>query len=392
MTPAGSGLDPLEVASGLVFGLDLPAPLPDPGGTSPRQAFEAAIVRALERPPCLVSFSGGRDSSAVLAVATSIARRESLPEPIPATNRFPDAPGSDESAWQEQVVSHLGLRDWLRPEHGGELDCVGPVARAVLRRHGLLWPFNAHFHVPVFEAAAGGSVLTGVGGDETLGAPSGARALAVLGGRVRPRARDALRVGFALSPRALRRVVARRRFVPRLPWLLPDVQRHLARTWADAAAGEPLRWAARVEHVGRLRYLRIGGASLALLARDAGTTLVHPFLDRSFAAALAHLPRRRRFVDRRGAMRELFGDVLPDAIVARRSKSHFDEAFWHDDSRKLAASWDGSGVDTSIVDEAALRDVWASPRPDARTYTLLQSVWLAGERGAAAQPDTVAIR
>ena len=37
-----------------------------------------------------------------------------------------------------------------------ELDSVGPVAQAVLRRHGPLWPFNAHFHMPLLERASGG--------------------------------------------------------------------------------------------------------------------------------------------------------------------------------------------------------------------------------------------
>src|SRR4051812_49796263 len=29
--------------------------------------------------------------------------------------------------------------DWLRRDLTDELDCVGPVARRVLRRHGILW-------------------------------------------------------------------------------------------------------------------------------------------------------------------------------------------------------------------------------------------------------------
>src|SRR3954470_25068106 len=110
---AGSRLDPLEVASGLVFGLD-----PNSAGlsgaevASPRAALESAVLRALCRPPCVVSFSGGRDSSAILALATAVARREGLPLPIPATHRFEDVPLSHETSWQEQVVSHLGLENW----------------------------------------------------------------------------------------------------------------------------------------------------------------------------------------------------------------------------------------------------------------------------------------
>jgi hypothetical protein len=39
-----------------------------------------------------------------------------------------DAPAAAEDHWQERVISHMRLDDWLRIDHGGELDCVGPVA------------------------------------------------------------------------------------------------------------------------------------------------------------------------------------------------------------------------------------------------------------------------
>ena len=92
-------LSPLELASGLVFddggpSAELPSPAP---GVTPVQVLEQTILAALLRPPCLVSFSGGRDSSGILAVATSLARREGLPLPIPATHRFPEADGTDET-------------------------------------------------------------------------------------------------------------------------------------------------------------------------------------------------------------------------------------------------------------------------------------------------------
>ena len=54
------------------------------------------MLRALRRPPCLVSFSGGLDSSALLAVATAVARREGLDDPVPATLVVPGSPESDE--------------------------------------------------------------------------------------------------------------------------------------------------------------------------------------------------------------------------------------------------------------------------------------------------------
>ncbi|MDA0179868.1 asparagine synthase-related protein, partial [Solirubrobacter phytolaccae] len=197
----GSELAPVELATGIVFGFDPPTPLP--AGGVPATALEAAVR---VDGPCFVSFSGGKDSSAVLAAATHVARREGLPDPVPLTLRAAHEPHSHESDWQERVVAHLGLGDWVKIEVGDELDAVGPYARRVLERHGLLWPFNTHFHLPLLERAAGGTLLTGVGGDELW---SSSRA------QVLRRRRRAL----AYAPFALRRAVLARREPIAYPWL-----------------------------------------------------------------------------------------------------------------------------------------------------------------------------
>jgi hypothetical protein len=128
-------LTPLEIAVGFVLAPGEPVPLAA-GSVEPLAALEAAILPSLVRAPCLVSFSGGRDSSVVLAAATRVARRHGLDDPVPATIRAPAAPHADEAAWQERVVRHLGIDDWLRSDFGDELDAVGTIARAALRRHG----------------------------------------------------------------------------------------------------------------------------------------------------------------------------------------------------------------------------------------------------------------
>ena len=102
---------PLEIAAGRMFGEHEGAQgigKADDGTLSPLAALEAAILPALARPPCLVSFSGGRDSSSVLAAATRAAAREGLDPPVPVTLRLRDAPMSDEAEWQELVVRDLG--------------------------------------------------------------------------------------------------------------------------------------------------------------------------------------------------------------------------------------------------------------------------------------------
>jgi asparagine synthetase B (glutamine-hydrolysing) len=381
-------LSPLEVASGLVLDprrarARLRAVSP---AMSPRAALEAAVLPALRRPPCLVSFSGGRDSSAVLAVAASLARRHGLPLPVPATNRFPGGVRTDEADWQERVVAHLGLSDWLKLEHQGELDCIGPVARAALRRHGLLWPCNAHFHIPILEAAAGGSVLTGIGGDEALSPSRWARVRAVAARRARPVPRDVLAAAFAFSPRPVRRQVMLRRQNHPWPWLRPAAIRRVTRALAAEAAGEPVRWRGGFEWLLTSRSLATGKASLALLAADAGARIAHPLLDTTFVAALAALPPAARFERRREAMHMLVGDLLPEELVLRPTKASFDEAFWHESSRAFTASWTGGGVDHQLVDTEALKAIWTSEEPDARTFTLLQAAWLASTAGELEQP------
>lgn len=374
-------LTPLEVASGLVLGC-APEEPPARDGESqdPIAALERAILPALQKAPCLVSFSGGRDSSAILAAAVRLARREGLELPIPATNRFPGLDEADEREWQERVIVHLGLTEWVRFEFSDDLDLVGPIARRSLLRHGLLSPFNAHFHLPLIEEAAGGSLLTGIAGDEALGASRWGRAAAVLSGRVKPRRRDVLAVSLAASPPLVRRAVLSRRPNPvLLPWLRPAAQRELSARWTAQAASEPFRWQQRFAWSRRLRYVRIGIDSLARLAEDLRVDVHHPFFDARFAAAITALPGEQRFVSRTAAMRTLFADLLPPELLTRPTKSSFNGAFWNRHSRELVEEWEGEGIDPALVDLEALRAEWSSPEPDARSFLLLQSAFLARE-------------
>jgi asparagine synthetase B (glutamine-hydrolysing) len=376
---APAPLSPLEVAAGVVVGSEPAVPLPDTPA-SPLSALEEAVLPAVARPPCLVSFSGGRDSSAVLAVAAKVARREGLPLPVAATMRFPGTAEADERAWQERVIAHLGLEDWHRVDAGQELDCVGPVATRVLSRHGLLWPPNAHFHVPLLEAASGGSLLTGVGGDEVFGGNRWGRALAVLTGRALPTPRDTLRVALALAPPALRRAVLRRRPLPPFPWLRPAAARAVEEAFVRDTAGEPLRPRRRLAWLLSLRYLRVSRASLELLARDAGATIAHPLTDPGFCAALAPLLRRRAGEGRTKLLAAVAGDVLPEDVVARRGKARFGHVAWGEHSRAFVAAWDGRGFDPELVDVDVLRDCWPQAEEDGRLLTLLQVAWLAGRQ------------
>lgn len=83
--------------------------------------MEHAVLPAVSRPPCVVTFSGGRDSSLVLAVAANVARREGLPQPVPATINFKGIKTAEESSWQELVIRHLGLDEWVHRDSANGL-------------------------------------------------------------------------------------------------------------------------------------------------------------------------------------------------------------------------------------------------------------------------------
>lgn len=367
---------PLEVACGLIVARPPAAGPLEADRRRPRDAFDDAVRRALLRPPCLVCFSGGRDSSAVLGAATALARKEGHPLPVAVTYRFPDAPGSNEDEWQEGVVRHLRVSDWERLTITDELDSIGPAAQRVLREHGPVWPFNAHFHVPLMERAAGGSLLTGVGGDELFGAGQWWAARTVLAGRRRPRRRDVLTVGLALAPGPVRYRVLARRPPVRFPWLHPAVEESIIRQRAKWTSGTPLAWSGAIRWWWRSRARAVLAGTFDTLAAGAGTHLVQPFLEPSVLAAAARHFGAAGPKSRAAAMEELFGDVLDQAVLTRRSKAFFDEAFFSTHSRAFAAGWSGAGVDASVVDVERLARTWEGPRPDPRSFLLLQSAWL----------------
>lgn len=394
LRPARSAirLSPTELAYGLACGF---GPLEDGsadpvprhqqwqrrrGRSSARSATDAVLRDALNKAPCLISFSGGRDSSALLAAATTIARREGLPLPIPATLVFPGDAETDEAQWQRMVIDHLGLPDWQRYTLTTELDVLGPFATTALSRHGLLWPFNTHMHMPIIADAAGGSVVTGFGGDELGRSSQGKRAAQVFARTRRPHPVDALVVGLALSPRPLRRRVIRHRMQPQveaLPWLTSlGVQSVLGATVADEVA-IPMGWPRTIcEWIPRSRYFRICKASFQILGDSYGVQVVHPFADERVLEALAREAGFAGMGTRTQLMRHLFGDVLPADLVQRQTKAGFNGVLFTDISRDFAASWSGHGVPEELVDPQRLRRHWLDGPVDAKTFTMLQAAWL----------------
>jgi hypothetical protein len=347
--------------------------------STPLAALERVLLDALLEPPCIVGFSGGRDSSALLAVAMRVSRREGLDPPIPVTKVYPDAPSTDESSWQEMVVRWVGVEEWLRHEYRDELDLLGPAAIRSLRRHGPLWPGTVHNREPTLAIARGGCYVDGEGGDEILGEFRITPLTQVLA-RARPLDRRARRDTLAaLAPARLRRGVATRQ-VERSSdrtWLRPDVAAWYTATSIEDALGAALPYPRAVRQTGTRRAVQAAMRNLDAIGRSLGVRYVHPFYDPGFLAALGAFGGGLGFPSRTATMRALFSDLLPDALNARDNKVYFNNAFIHGYSRAFLETWNGTGLDPDLIDADALRAVWSQPVIHSGTFQLMQAAWLA---------------
>jgi asparagine synthetase B (glutamine-hydrolysing) len=397
-------LTALEVASGVPVGAVSGNATADPSRGQAqaalrdfRAALEATMRPALRRPPCFVAFSGGRDSSALLAVAARLAAREALPPPVALTARFPAAPATDESVWQELAIAAAGIGDWERLSLSAEdVEGIAPSVQEALRRHGPLYPPNVGLLLALLDRAGEGSLITGLGGDELLGSWRHRGAADVLAGR-RPLRPAALRALLRpLMPRPLLRERAARapsrHGVRSSPWLTPAAARAHARALAAELAAEPHAWGARVLWKARRRRLALTRGSLERVAADKGTLFVHPLLDPGATHALARAGGRRGFGNRTATLCALFGDVLPRELLERSTKAHFDEVFWGPATRAFARQVlvDGRLAVPELLDRRGLAQAWTSERPPAVSLLLLQASWLAtsGRLGDAVAPTS----
>ena len=332
---------------------------------------------SLERPPCVVSFSGGRDSSCLLAAATRLAHKEGLELPVPASLRFPDAASADETSWQELVIEDLGLPEWEIIELS-DGDLLGPDATALIRRHGVIWPANAHILGAVIRATGtGGSVITGLGGDEVFGTWRWRSLADLLARRRPPEPYDLLRASYAALPARARILRERRRMAAFVPdWLRPVAREEAWRRMAETAAQAPVWWQNRVRWRARGRSLLAQLETFETLGAEADKEVSAPLIDPMFIAALARAGGRVAFGDRTDTMLAVFRSIVPEPLLRRSSKATGEDLFWVGNSRRFAESWDGSGVDPELVDLEALRRQWLSPEPDGRTSLLLQAAWL----------------
>lgn len=353
------GLDILEIGSGIVFGFGPPIPEAIQSRT-PGEALESVILAQLTRTPCGVAFSGGRDSSAVLAAAVATARKHGTADPVPVTLRYPDVESTNEVAYQESVIRHLGLKNWIRIEPRGRLDILSGAATELTMRHGLLYPGNIHLLVPVFEAVSGGALLTGIGGDEVLDGHRDHDLAAMVCGRARP----TTQLARSLAKRYIAQGRIRRQMGGQIsgsfPWLTPDA----AKTTIELLIDDQLEGSLFANRyldatVIRARYLHRAQSDMQIVASDFSVNMVNPLLDTEFVSAIAHDVGRVGVATRTEMMHRYFDTLLPREIVERSTKATFDDVLWTEATTADALSLPVEPLE-SIVDTQGLRGLWQS--------------------------------
>lgn len=376
----------LRVAAPL--GLMPPAARPHDDGVSTRAAMEQVVTDAVAEGTCYVLFSGGRDSSLVLAMAVDAARRLGVRAPIPVTAVYPGDEQSDETEWQHLVLDHLGISERVVLTIADERSTLGDLALRHLRSRGLVWPEAVHTQPAFFEQLDAGTILTGEGGDAFI---EGRRITPLYLALRRRRVPSAALLGAAvgaLAPSMLVRRRARRTYSDPelLPWLRPAAREVLAAD--EVALRGPLRWDASTWAIFDQRTTRLGLDNAVVSAAEYGLRMRHPIAEAEVIAALAREGGRWGFRGRTNLFRMLGSDLLPDAVLARRSKAAFNASRWGERERVFAHDYTGGAFDPTFIDEERLREVWLSDRAHPVSFFLAQIAWL-HQHGLPQEPAVV---
>lgn len=356
----GSALEPLSPTRRAWAGADRTVH-PSTDGTRIRrladatyQALVDAIRPALVDTPCLVSFSGGMDSSFVLAVAAECAAREGLPGPVPIVLRFIDAPEADETARQHQVLQalrgHGRCGEPIVITVDDELDFAGPVARRMLDLIGPQVPANIYSHLPMLEVAVGGTLLTGFGGDQLVGGHG----------------RHLSRRTRAVAALPLRLEAALRRAGDDVPWLRPDVARECGRLRTARRRWRLLSARDRIMREADSRFSTFAHTGLDQLAHRCGARIAHPLFDAVFLARLADLLDVLPPIRRAPLYRLIAGDRLPAPVTAWHPKAILRQVYDGPATAAAVRSFDPDGLRPEVrdlLDIDALMAMWRSRGP-----------------------------
>ena len=348
----------------------------------PHEVISEVLLELLQRGRVAVGFSGGIDSSGLLCLATELARKHALPEPIAVTARYANAPDSEESEWQELVIAHLGLDDWIKVPLDDEVDAVGPEAAIGLLEEGVRWPPLAHSKQPLFRQVPGCIYVNGNGGDE-ITAPTQSHVVKLLiTRRIGPRPAALKALVSSLTP-----ALFDREREPRYPAWIPRRHHRELRALAEPVElGGEYTWHHALEHRTNAPWALRGHRGLILHAARHGVEMVQPLTDRRVIRSMLWAGGRLGFGARSIAAQELFADVLPRQVAKRRTKADFTEAIFNNHSRAFISAWDGNGAPDWVEPEVFRDAVLAGGSYDC--LALLQYVWLA-KNGSTAPNDTL---
>jgi asparagine synthase (glutamine-hydrolysing) len=321
------------------------------------EAFRFHLREAIQAPlrtnrPVMIELSGGLDSSTIACVAAdSIRKGETQCSRFDTVSYvYDESPTSDESKFIHCVEDHIGrkgihVRDEessLFPPQDDDLDIIGP--------YPILSSFNYHSALCRLMSTGGARVLlTGVGGDQVLGAsydpyPELAdllvlRRLSALHGR--------LRVWSQTLNKPYLFLLWQNTIVPVLPrqvqpWCRPATMQRVP-SWFNpgfvARGGLRERLLPPVDPFGfRLPSGRDQSISyvsviknIAVCSRRELTCVEtsHPYMHRPLIEFLQALPFEQlvRPRENRSLMRRALRDVLPGKIASRKTKGDPSEGF-----------------------------------------------------------------
>ncbi len=328
-----------------------------------------------------MSFSGGCDSSLVLSAATVACRQNAHDDPIPITYRFSAAPDTDEHEYQQAMVDHLELGQWIVLDID-DADLVGPGATALLGEYGPSWPASMFATAAALRDIAPGLLLTGEGGDDVLGwrrlSPASDAARAVVRNHRVPPPPLIRAAAVDVMPRALRnrgaRVAIDSAYAP--DWLEPELRDRLVATAAELEAAEPRSTTRWLNYHLRLPWVWQATNNLQALHARLGFRWEAPLLSPAFLGALDGSTRWWEYRGRTALLRRHFAELLPGEIVERTSKASFGNVQFGPHTHEFAQAWDGTGCPDG-VDAERLREHWLSDDPHIGTAMLLHHAWLA---------------
>lgn len=378
-------LSPIEIAMGLprIESADvLPRAEIPAAASGARLVLREVLGKAMASGPVFVSFSGGRDSSAVLAAAVSVAREHGIDMPVPVTYRYPGDQDADEDEWQDLVLRHIGVTEQVVLEITDQQRLLGRLAKESMATRGLVWPASVNLDHEMLSLVSGGVLLTGEGGDELFSgrrsAPVASLRQTMLRGK-RPRRRQLRAVGRALAPQRVSvRATAEQIQADFAPWLRGAAREQFIATGASHQS-EPLRWDRAIRAAAQRPLSRAVYHNLDLVARDYNVHILHPLLDPEFVSAWIGDGGRFGVTDRTAAMRQLFDEVLPEPILARSSKSFFNASRFGAGERDFARRWNGQGLDVQHIDPDVLRRTWLTAELIGRSDIALMAAWMASE-------------